>query len=411
MNKIEMLKLLRALADISMPSGFESPQAALIEDFAKSIGYTAQRDALGNLFCRRGSFASEQEQGCSRKLMIAAAMDVKGFLTTHISGDKVWFQAIGPFEKPERLKGVPVRFENGSRGVIESLVSGSDDGEGNGANKGHEVGKAKEAKSGNDEMSGDAAKNNKDEKKAVKMEDLFIRLTAQEKQSAEKSAVQTGDAAAAEAEVKEMGNDLVQTPHGDHLAGCLAVLDTMERLRDDAAAEDVTFVFLAQHWPGRMGLRAAVKRAAPETCILCGGAEAAEETETESGIKKAEVPEAEKEHQDREEHQDKEKHPIDVEIGAGPVIRFRENLHANDQGTCRLLICAAEQAGISWQGEARNRDMSGATEAMVSGSRPGVSWLGVPVRKSETAEDIFSMEEVNQCGQVLAALCRMDELE
>lgn len=406
MNKNEMVKLLRALADVSMPSGFESPQAALIEDFAKSIGYTAWRDALGNLFCRRALSASDQEQSSGRKLMIAAAMDVKGFLTTHVSGDKAWFQAIGPFEKPERLAGMPVRFENGSRGVIESLVSGSDDGKGNGASEEQAAGKEKD----------------------VKMEDLFIRLTAQEKQcigddakekqcigeaapekqSAQKSAVQTGDAAAAEAKVKEMGNDLVQTPHGDHLAGCLAVLDTMERLRDDAAAEDVTFVFLAQHWPGRMGLRAAVKRAAPETCILCGGAEAAEETETESGIKKAEVPEAKKEHQDREEHQDKEKHPIDVEIGSGPVIRFRENLHANDQGTCRKLIRAAEQAGISWQGEARNRDMSGATEAMVSGSRPGVSWLGVPVRKSETAEDIFSIEEVNQCGQVL---CRMAELE
>lgn len=390
MNKNEMLRLLRALADVSMPSGFESPQAALIEDFAKSIGYTAQRDVLGNLFCRRGSSASEPEQDCSRKLMIAAAMDIKGFLTTHVSGDKAWFQAIGPFEKPEKLVGMPVRFENGSRGVIESLVSGSDDGEGNEANQEHEVEKAQEAKSGN------ASKHNKDEKKAVKMEDLFIRLTApekqcigeaaQEKQFAQNSAVQTGDAAAAEGEVKEMGNDLVQTPHGDHLAGCLTVLDAMGRLRDDAAAEDVTFVFLARHWQGRMGLRAAVKRAAPETCILCGGAEAA-------GA------------------EDKEKHPIDVEIGSGPVIRFRENLHANDQGTCRMLIRAAEQAGILWQGEARNRDMSGAIEAMVSGSRPGVSWLGVPVRKGETAESVFSMEEVNQCGQVLAALLRMGESE
>ena len=99
---------------------------------------------------------------------------------------------------------------------------------------------------------------------------------------------------------------------------------------------------------------------------------------------------------------------MDVEIGAGPVIRFREKLQASDEGTCRLLIRAAEQAGIAWQGEARNRDMSGAIEAMSAGSRPGVGWLGVPVRNAGTFEAVYSMDEVSRCGQVLAALCRLE---
>ena len=168
----------------------------------------------------------------------------------------------------------------------------------------------------------------------------------------------------------------------------------MERLQKDAAAEAVTFVFLAQHQPGRMGLRAAVKRISPETCILCGGAEAAAAA-GEYGSREA------------EESPSEEKHPVDVEIGAGPVIRFREKLQASDEGTCRLLIRAAEQAGIAWQGEARNRDMSGAIEAMSAGSRPGISWLGVPVRNAGTFEAVYSMDEVSRCGQVLAALCRL----
>lgn len=349
MNNSEMLRLQKALCAAAMPSGFESPQAAVIADFAESIGFSVQRDVLGNLFCFRGSVSGGG-------LMIAAAMDVKGFLATHIAEGRIRFQTIGSFEKPEKLVDQPVRFENGVRGVICSDVCEED------------------------------AEEKKDEKKDVKPEELYIQL--------QESAVRTGDASVLDSEIKELEQDLVQTPYGANLAGCLAVLDAMERLQKDAAAEAVTFVFLAQHQPGRMGLRAAVKRISPETCILCGGAEAAAAA-GKYGSREA------------EESPSEEKHPVDVEIGAGPVIRFREKLQASDEGTCRLLIRAAEQAGIAWQGEARNRDMSGAIEAMSAGSRPGVGWLGVPVRNAGTFEAVYSMDEVSRCGQVLAALCRM----
>ena len=349
MNNSEMLRLQKALCAAAMPSGFESPQAAVIADFAESIGFSVQRDVLGNLFCFRGSVSGGG-------LMIAAAMDVKGFLATHIAEGRIRFQTIGSFEKPEKLVDQPVRFENGLRGVIRS-----------------------------DACEGDAEEK-KDEKKDVKPEELYIQL--------QESAVRTGDAAVLDSEIKELEQDLVQTPYGANLAGCLVVLDAMERLQKDGAAEAVTFVFLAQHQPGRMGLRAAVKRISPETCILCGGAEAAAAA-GEYGTREA------------EESPSEEKHPVDVEIGAGPVIRFREKLQASDEETCRRLIRAAEQVGIAWQGEARNRDMSGAIEAMSAGSRPGISWLGVPVRNAGTFEAVYSMDEVSRCGQVLAALCRM----
>lgn len=345
MNNSEMLRLQKALCAAAMPSGFESPQAAVIADFAESIGFSVQRDVLGNLFCFRSSVSSGG-------LMIAAAMDVKGFLATHIAEGRIRFQTIGFFEKPEKLVDQPVRFENGVRGVICS----------------------------------DACEGDADEKKDVKPEELYIQL--------QESAVRTGDAAVLDSEIKELEQDLVQTPYGANLAGCLAVLDAMERLQKDGAAEAVTFVFLAQHQPGRMGLRAAVKRVSPETCILCGGAEAAAAA-------------GEDERREAGENSSEEKYPVDVEIGAGPVIRFREKLQASDEETCRRLIRAAEQVGIAWQGEARNRDMSGAIEAMSAGSRPGVGWLGVPVRNAGTFEAVYSMDEVSRCGQVLAALCRM----
>ncbi|MGN0713161.1 MAG: hypothetical protein ACI4LJ_05205 [Anaerovoracaceae bacterium] len=359
MNKSEMLCMQKALCTAAMPSGFESPQAAIIADFAKSIGCTVQRDVLGNLFCSRNTVSGGG-------LMIAAAMDVKGFLATHIAEGKVRFQTIGSFEKPEKLVNQPVRFENGVRGVIRNIRS--------------EDGTCGENSTCEEKTA--------EKKKDVKLEDLYIQI--------QESAVRTGDAAVLDGEIKELEQGLVQAPHGADLAGCLAVLDAMERLQKDAAAEDVTFVFLAQHQPGRMGLRAAVKRVSPETCILCGGAEAAAAA-------------GEDERREAEKNPSEEKYPVDVGIGAGPVIRFREKLQASDEGTCSRLIRAAEQAGIAWQGEARNRDMSGAIEAMSAGSRPGVGWLGVPIRNAGPFEGVYSMDEVSRCGQVLAALCKLEE--
>ena len=358
MNKSEMLRLQEALCTAAMPSGFELPQAEVIANFAKSIGYGVWRDVLGNLFCFRGS-------GTIGGRMIAASMDVKGFLATQITEGKVRFQTIGSFEKPEKLVNQPVRFENDMRGVIRNIR-------------------------GEDETCGENStceEKTAEKKKDVKLEDLYIQI--------QESAVRTGDAAVLDGKVKELEQGLVQTLHGAQLAGCLAVLDAMERLQKDAAAEDVTFVFLAQHQPGRMGLRAAVKRVSPETCILCGGAEAAAAAGEDESREAGESP-------------SEEKHLVDVEIGAGPVIRFREKLQAGDEETCRRLIRAAEQAGTCWQGEARNRAMSGAIEAMSAGSRPGVGWLGVPVRNAGPLEAVYSMDEVSRCGQVLAALCRME---
>lgn len=358
MNKSEMLRLQKALCTAAMPSGFESPQAAVIADFAESIGYTVQRDVLGNLFCFRESISSGG-------LMIAAAMDVKGFLVTHIAEGKARFQTIGSFEKPEKLVDQPVRLENGVKGAIRNIRGG-------------------------DGICGENStceEKTAEKKKDVKLEELYIQIQG--------SAVRTGDAAVLDGEVKELEQGLVQAPYGAHLAGCLSVLDAMERLQKDVADEEVTFVFLAQHQPGRMGLRAAVKRVSPETCILCSGAEAA-------------AAEGEDDSREAGENSPAEKHPVDVEVGAGPVIRFREKLQASDEGTCQRLIRAAEQGGIAWQGEARNRDMSGAIEAMSAGSRPGVGWLGVPVRNAGPFEAVYSMDEVSRCGQVLEALCRKE---
>lgn len=300
--------------------------------FCKSeeLDYACEYDALGSIYCRKGAPAKPGEG-----LMIAAAMDLKRFMAAHVDGVKVWFHTIGPLEA-KNIVDQPVRFENGVGGVIR--------------HKDHAEGMEE------------------DKKKDAKLEDLYILTDGDE------YAVEVGEEAVLE------GPDV----YADNLTACMALLQTMEELEEEPAADSVTFVFLNQFWSGRMGIRAAMANVKPQTCILCGTSEALEEGDMPDG----------------------EKAPVDLKLGAGPAIRFRERLHASDEATCRALIAAAEGADVKWQGEARNAEFDGGIEVMVTGSRAGQSYLGVPVKGRGTTCAKYDQSDVDACAKVLVEFVR-----
>lgn len=306
-------------------------QDDVIFSMAEELGYACEYDALGSLYCYRG-----REAGPGKDLMFAAAMDVRRFMVTHVDGVKVWFHTIGALEA-KNIVDQPVRFENGMGGTIR--------------HKDHAEGMEE------------------DKKKDAKLEDLYILADGDE------DAAEIGDEAVLE------GPDV----YADNLAACIALLQTMEELEEDPAAENVTFVFMNQFWSGRMGVRAAVQKVQPHTCILCGTSEALAEGDV----------------------QDADKAPVDLKLGAGPAIRFRERLQANDEATCRALAAAADAAGISWQGEARNAEFDGGIEVLVTGSRAGQSYLGVPVKGRGTVNPQYNPKDAEDCAKVLAEFVRM----
>ena len=298
-------------------------QDDMIFCLAEEMDYACEYDALGSLYCRRGA-AAEPGTG----LMIAAAMDLKRFMVTHVDGLKVWFNLIGTLEA-KNIVDQKVRFENGASGTIR--------------HKDHADGMEEE------------------KRKDCKPEDLYILLDGDE------DAVELGDEA------------LLEGPsvYADDLVSCIALLDTMEKMMDEPEGENVTFVFLNQFWSGRMGVRAAVQNVKPHTCILCGTSDALEEGD----------PQGEK--------------PVDLVLGKGPAVRFRERIHAYDGPTCRDLADAADAADVSWQGEARNSEFSGGIEALVTGSRAGQSFLGIPVKGRGTVNAQYRQEDVDGCAAVL----------
>lgn len=405
MMNLKYYGLQKKLETSALPSGFEGvhgAQADVISDLAKSMGYTCTFDALGNLYCRKGmecvaadgrdvdsqpatdgvfrtagvGLAADgacrtTDAGSAAGLMIAAAMDVKGFLTTHVWGDKVWFNPIGPL-KADEIVDRPVRFENGMRGMIR--------------HKHHAEGMEAE------------------KKKDCRLEDLYILID-----DGEEDMVSVGDAAVLDIDAKLLDDGKIQAAHAENLAACMVILEAMEALKDSQAVRQVTFVFLAQYWSGRMGIRAAVQNVQPHTCLLCGTSEALDDrdsrvdTQEAAALQDAANPKGAAALQDAADPKDAAdpEHPVDLVLGGGPAIRFREKLQASDEQTCKTLIAAADAAGVTWQGEARNREQSGALEAMVSGSRIGVCYLGVPVRDRGTVKAVYRLKDVEDCVKVL----------
>ena len=298
---------------------------------AEDMGYACGYDALGSLYCRKEREAGTEGGG----LMIAAAMDLKRFMVTHVDENRVWFNLIGPLE-PKNIVDQRVRFENGMGGIIR--------------HKDHADGMEEE------------------KKKECKLKDLYILADG------------------GEGEMPEIGEEAVldgPEVYADNLISCIAMLHTMEELEEDSVAGEVTFVFLNQFWSGRMGLRAALQAVKPHTCILCSTSEA--------------LAEGDKQDEDR---------PIDLKLGNGPVIRFRESLQSYDEATGKLVVAAAEAAGVAWQGEARCRELGGGVEITATGSRAGQGYLGVPMKDRGTVKPQFCEEDVVSCVKVLAELVR-----
>ena len=303
---------------------------------AEDMGYACEYDALGSLYCRKARSGGAAGGG----LMLAAAMDVKRFMVTHVSGKNVWFNLIGGLEA-KNIVDQKVRFESGLTGTIRQ--------------KGHEEGLDEE------------------KKKECKLEDLYILTDS------------------GEGEMPEIGEEAVldgPDVYADNMISCIALLHAMEELEEDLAEENVTFVFPNQFWSGRMGLRAALQAVKPHTCILCSASEA--------------LAEGDEQDPDR---------PVDLILGRGPVIRFRESLQTFDAETGKKLVAAAESAGIKWQGEARCREIGGGVEITATGGRAGEGYLGVPMKDRGTVKPQFCEEDVEGCVKVLVQFVKMGRAE
>jgi len=213
---LDLLETIKKLAAIHSPSGGETPVAEAITELAVPYADEITRDALGNLIVHRKG----TEGG--KKIMISAHMDSIGMIITHID-DKGFlrFSNIGGLN-PAVLLNVPVKFANGTRGVI--------------------------------------SKEEKAELKDLKLHNLFIDIGAKSKEEAQKL-VRVSDTAVYATETYKMNQSIV-SPYLDDRIACVILLMALQSIKE--TKNDLYFVFSTQEELGLRGARTAAFQIEPD---------------------------------------------------------------------------------------------------------------------------------------------------
>ncbi|MBO5973468.1 MAG: M42 family peptidase, partial [Clostridia bacterium] len=107
---LNIFELQKELVAAALPSGLESRQADVIKKYAVNYCDELYTDSVGNLVCHK--------RGPGKKLMLAAHMDVIGFMANFIDERGfVRFVPVGGIS-PALTIGYPVVFENGVYGCV-----------------------------------------------------------------------------------------------------------------------------------------------------------------------------------------------------------------------------------------------------------------------------------------------------
>ncbi|MEA4824281.1 MAG: hypothetical protein VB111_09240 [Clostridiaceae bacterium] len=200
----------RDLATIAAPSGFEAPVIEYIETLVRPYAVDIRRDALGNLLVHR--------LGMGTRVLLSTHVDTAGYIVTF--RDEKGFYRFGLLghTEPSALVGLPVRFQNGARGVI-------------GCDGGVAV-------------------------KDLQLRHLYIDVTS--------GNIRIGDACVAALPTYTDGDRIV-SPALDGRAGCVAALDVLSRVHDKDT--DLYVVFSVLQKVGERGVGAAAFAIEPAVAI------------------------------------------------------------------------------------------------------------------------------------------------
>lgn len=204
---MDMMNVLTRLVAAFGPSGAEGGISRVIEELARPYVDEITRDTLGNLICRK--------KGSGPKVMFSAHMDSIGLVATHI--DEKGFVHVGALGgvDPKVVLYTPVRFHNGTRGLI-----------------------CRDARAEVDKL---------------KVTDLRVDVGASGREEAEKL-VRAGDPAVYDTPTYLAGSRVV-SPYLDDRIACLVLLMAMERLEE--TGNDLYFVFSVQEEVGTRGAKTA----------------------------------------------------------------------------------------------------------------------------------------------------------
>ncbi len=326
----DTLTLQKQLVAAAMPSGFESGVGALLAELAAPYADEVMTDALGNVICHK--------KGEGKRIMLAAHMDLIGFMVTYID-EKGYlrFEPIGG-HTPAFLHRTPIRFKNGTKGVV---------------------------------MCEKWAEESKKKLSDVRTANFYIDIGANSYEKAA-SMVSIGDVCVFDGDTYSQ-NGMVLTPYADDLVACTVLLRVMERLKE--SPYDLYFVFTVQEEVGLRGAGTSAHRIAPEMGIavdVCGTGDVPSSTAY-----------------------------FDVKLGRGATVKIKDGSLLCNPQVISFLRDAAERAGVTYQDEVMlsGGTDAGAIQRTLGGILAG--GVSIPTRNIHSPREIYSLSDVDGAVSIL----------
>lgn len=326
----DTLTLQKQLVAAAMPSGSESGVGALLAELAAPYADEVMTDALGNVICHK--------KGEGKRIMLAAHMDLIGFMVTYID-EKGYlrFEPIGG-HTPAFLHRTPIRFKNGTKGVV---------------------------------MCEKWAEESKKKLSDVRTANFYIDIGANSYEKAA-SMVSIGDVCVFDGETYSQ-NGMVMTPYADDLVACTVLLQVMERLKE--SPYDLYFVFTVQEEVGLRGAGTSAHRIAPEMGIavdVCGTGDVPSSTAY-----------------------------FDVKLGRGATVKIKDGSLLCNPQVISFLRDAAERAGVTYQDEVMlsGGTDAGAIQRTLGGILAG--GVSIPTRNIHSPREIYSLSDVDGAVSIL----------
>lgn len=340
MDSQSMDFLKRLMATIS-PSGYEQEGARVWREEAEAFADKVWGDSHGN------SFAMLNEGGRPRA-MFAGHIDEIGLMITHIDDDGfLYVQTIGGWD-PQILPGqrVDIRTQNGP---ITGIL---------GKKPIHLI--------------------EKDERdKAVKIEDVWIDIGAEDKDEAQ-SLVRIGDPAVIQYGFDELRNGLLVSRGFDDRVGAFVVLEAARLLAEMNPSAEIVAVGTVQEEIGLRGARTSAFGLDPDVGVAVDVGFASDFPTMEEMKKKV----------------------GEVKMGSGPMIARGPNVNPV---VYDHFVRAAETNDIPWQPNGEPRG-TGTDANAIQLARSGVATqlIGIPNRYMHTPSELVHADDLTHSAELIA---------
>ncbi len=332
-----MLNLMKTLTAVRGISGREKAVSDKLLTFIAPLTDKCWNDAMGNLIAVKYGTAPEADR---KRIMLCAHMDEIGFLVTYIEESGfIRVNAIGGINWVAAAY-TEVTFGNGVKGILvpETGTAPAD----------------------------------------LKQEKMYIDIGAKDKKEAERK-VQIGDYCALSGNLTRLcGRRITGRPLDDRV-GCAVLVKIAEKLKDEAVADDVYFVFSVQEEVGVRGAKTSAFGISPDVGI------AYDVTGTGDSIGAK---------------------PMACSVGNGAAIKLKDSSVICDYELTREFAAVAKECDIKHQFEILAAGGTDTSAMQMSGAGVRAAALSIPTRYIHSGVEMLDLNDADACVELTVAWLR-----